>query len=335
MDTLTYKDFGVDIDEGNSFVQDLKPLVKQTFNNHVLGGLGGFSGCFEIPQGYKNPVLCSATDGVGSKLSLAISYNKLHGIGIDLVAMCVNDLICDFAKPLFFLDYYATHKLIKAQALEVLKGIIEGCKIADCALIGGETAEMPSIYAKGDFDLAGFAIGIAEKEEINKRESIQDGDVVLGISSSGFHSNGFSLIRGIIETHRIDMFQKIHDKTLIDWILEPTYIYVPYFLQHKDKIKALAHITGGGIVENLIRVLPHNKQAIISEDLIQIPQIFHVFLPHVAKQEAFRVFNMGIGMTLVVAKEDVDSFLNISHVNGMQTYVIGHIQSGEKQVLLK
>ncbi|RDU66965.1 phosphoribosylformylglycinamidine cyclo-ligase [Helicobacter didelphidarum] len=335
METLKYKDFGVDIDSGNDFVKILKPLVQNTFNPNVLGGLGGFSGCFEIPKGYKNPILCAATDGVGSKLSLAIEYNKLESIGIDLVAMCVNDLICDFAKPMFFLDYYATHKLIHTDAIKVLNGIVQGCKMADCALIGGETAEMPSIYQKGDFDLAGFAVGIAEKSDILKRQNIQSGDIILGFASSGFHSNGFSLLRGIIQKKSINMLQKIGGQTLIDLILNPTKIYVKDFLQHKTKINALAHITGGGIQENLIRILPENMCAIIDSASIQTPDFFNIFLPYVQQDEAFRVFNMGIGMVIITPKEYVDSILQNSITDKSQPYIIGHIEEGKKEVIIK
>lgn len=330
METLQYKDFGVDIDEGNSFVQALKPLVKETFSPLVLGGLGGFSGCFAMPTGYKNPILCAATDGVGSKLSLALSHNKLDNIGIDLVAMCVNDLICDFAVPMFFLDYYATHKLVSEDALRIVRGIAEGCKQAKCALIGGETAEMPSVYAKGDFDLAGFAVGIAERDDIQKRSSIAEGDVILGLKSSGFHSNGFSLVRGIIDTKKINVEMDFLGKTLIDSILEPTRIYVEPFLQHKDSIKGLAHITGGGIKENLIRILPENTQAIISESAIEIPEIYQFFLPYVDKEEAWRVFNMGVGMVVIVPKENAQKL-----AQSMQASIIGHIQTGQKQVIIK
>ncbi len=330
MGVLRYKDFGVDIDCGNDFVKALKPLAQKTFSPFVLGGLGGFSGCFEIPKGFKNPILCATTDGVGSKLSLAITHNRLENIGIDLVAMCVNDLICDFATPLFFLDYYATHKLMQSEALQIINGIVQGCKIAQCALIGGETAEMPSIYKKDDCDIAGFAVGIAEKEDVARRHTISSGDVILGIPSSGFHSNGFSLIRGIIETQNINVLQHFQDRTLLDWILEPTQIYVPHFLKCKDRIKGLAHITGGGLKENLIRILPENVMAYIDKNSLKIPKIFDFFLPYVEEQEAFRVFNMGVGMVVVVAKEYAESV-----IQDTQAYSIGYIASGAKQVVLE
>lgn len=330
MKTLQYKDFGVDIDEGNSFVHALKPIVKETFNPLVLGDLGGFSGCFAIPTNYKNPILCAATDGVGSKLNLALIHNRLDNIGVDLVAMCVNDLICDFATPMFFLDYYATHKLVKEDALRIMRGIAEGCKKSRCALIGGETAEMPSVYAKGDFDLAGFAVGIAEREDIQKRSSITEGDIILGLQSSGFHSNGFSLVRGIIDTKNINVEMDFFGGKLIDSILKPTQIYVSTFLQHKDSIKGLAHITGGGIKENLIRILPENTQAIIDESAIEIPEIYNFFLPYIDKEEAWRVFNMGVGMAIIVSKENAQEL-----IQSAQAFVIGHIQMGQKRVIIK
>ncbi|RDU70865.1 phosphoribosylformylglycinamidine cyclo-ligase [Helicobacter aurati] len=331
MNTLTYKNFGVDIAEGNHFVQELKPLVQTTFNPLVLGGLGGFSGCFEIPKGYKNPILCSATDGVGSKLKLAIEHDKIDNIGIDLVAMCVNDLLCDFATPLFFLDYYATHKLVKDTALRVMKGIVAACKQSQCALIGGETAEMPSIYAQNEFDLAGFAVGIAEKMDLEKRQHIRNGDIVLAFPSNGLHSNGFSLLRGIIETKNIDIMQSTErDSTLLDSLLQPTRIYVREFLTFKDRLKALAHITGGGLKENLIRVLPCNTRAIIQESSIRVSAVFQPFLPHITKEEAFLVFNMGIGMTAITTKEEASYIITHS-----DAYPIGHIESGEQEVIIQ
>lgn len=331
MDNLTYKNFGVDIAEGNRFVQELKHVVKKTFNPLVLGGLGGFSGCFELPNGYKSPVLCSATDGVGSKLKMAIEHDMLDNIGIDLVAMCVNDLICDFAKPLFFLDYYATHKLDTNNALRVVKGIATACEQSGCALIGGETAEMPSIYSKGEFDLAGFAVGIAEKEDLQKRQSIQSGDIILALPSSGLHSNGFSLVRGIIESRNIGITQVMQNgKTLLQSMLEPTRIYVKEFLHFNNEIKGLAHITGGGLKENVVRILGDDVCAIIDESSIKIPSVFNIFLPYISKEEAFLVFNMGVGMVLIVPKEHV---LNI--ISNSDAYVIGHIESGLREVIIR
>ncbi|MWV61054.1 phosphoribosylformylglycinamidine cyclo-ligase [Helicobacter saguini] len=338
MQNFTYKDFGVDIDSGNAFVERLKPLVASTFSPLVLGGLGGFSGCFELPKGYQNPVLCAATDGVGSKLTLAITHNRLENIGIDLVAMCVNDLICDFATPLVFLDYYAMNALDIEKSLVILQGITQGCKLAGCALIGGESAEMPSVYGKGDFDLAGFSIGVAEKADMLKRESVKDGDIILAFQSSGFHSNGYSLIRGIIESKKLDLSQVFDSKdsknanmTLLDGLMKPTRIYTNIFAKFKDKFKALAHITGGGLRENLVRVLPQNTQAVIESKAIKVPKIIEFFLPFVDSKEAFRVFNMGVGLCVIVDKSEVDSI-----VKNSDAYAIGRIESSQtKQVILR
>lgn len=326
MQSFQYKDFGVDIDSGNEFVNRLKPLVKETFSPLVLGGLGGFSGAFTLPSDVKEPVICVSSDGVGSKLSLAIAHNRLEDIGIDLVAMCVNDLICDFAVPLVFLDYYAVNSLDIEKSLVVLKGVIKGCKIAGCSLIGGESAEMPSIYRAGEFDLAGFGLGVAERADMDRRQSISDGDVVLGLPSSGFHSNGYSLIRGIIESKKLSL------DSMLSSLLKPTRIYVDIFKRFRADIKALAHITGGGIAENLVRVLPKNVSAIIDSKAIKTPQIIESFLPFVDRQEAFRVFNMGIGMAIVASKNKADSIMQNS-----DAYIIGHIEStqGKSEVKVK
>ncbi|PAF45972.1 phosphoribosylformylglycinamidine cyclo-ligase [Helicobacter sp. 11S02629-2] len=321
MDKMFYKDFGVDIDEGNDFVKALSPLAKQTYNDNVVGSIGSFSGAFSMPTGFKDPVLCAATDGVGSKLGLALQAKKLDSIGIDLVAMCVNDLICNFATPMFFLDYYAMHKLEKESALEIIKGIVEGCKLARCALLGGESAEMPSLYKQGDFDLAGFSVGVAERKDMDRALSIEEGDTILAFPSSGFHSNGYSLLQGIMKTKNIGD---------INYLLTPTRIYVDEFLRYKDRLKALAHITGGGIAENLVRVLPSGKQAIVDKDLIRTPKEFDVYLEHVEEKEAYRVFNMGVGLIVVVSKQESKHILDTS-----DAYVIGEIQNGEKRVILK
>ena len=253
---ISYKDAGVDIDAGNSFVEAIKPFVKSTQTPNVIGGIGSFSGAVRLPSGYKNPAILGATDGVGTKLRLAIDAKKFEGVGEDLVAMCVNDLICNFATPLFFLDYYATAKLEIESAKEVVKSIANGCKKAQCALIGGETAEMPSMYEKGDFDLAGFAVGIAEADEIDRSKFVKSGDVLVALPSSGLHSNGFSLARKVVSELGLKFDEKVGERKLIDVLLEPTRIYVSDFLRLKDKITAMAHITGGGIVENLPRVFP-------------------------------------------------------------------------------
>ncbi len=320
---LTYKDSGVDIDAGNALVEGLKPLVRSTFNENVLGGIGSFSGAYAIPQGYKEPVMLAATDGVGTKLRLAIDSNKLEGIGIDLVAMCVNDLICNFAMPMFFLDYYATGKLDKDCALRVIGGIVEGCKIADCALIGGESAEMPGMYGHKDFDLAGFAVGIAERSEIQAESKVRAGDVLVALPSSGLHSNGYSLARKIFFEHlKMSFDDRINGKALIDVLLEPTQIYVKTFKENKHLINALAHITGGGIVENLPRALPSNLGAHIQTSLIKEQEIFKILVQNTDYKEAYRVFNMGVGMILATSSVDVADLLR--NTNG---FVIGEVTS--------
>ena len=306
MQKLNYKDSGVDIAEGNALVENLKGLVKSTFNANVLGGIGSFSGAYALPSGYKEPVILAATDGVGTKLRLAIDYGILNGVGIDLVAMCVNDLICNFATPLFFLDYYATGKLDKTKALEVIKGITQGCLEAQCALIGGETAEMPGMYEKEDFDLAGFTVGIGEKEIIQRGSQAKVGDVLIALPSSGIHSNGYSLVRKILTQNNIDLESIFEGKPLIETLLTPTKIYVQTFKKLQDKINALAHITGGGLIENLPRCLPNNIDAIIEERKIQTPPIFNLLSKYTEESDKYRTFNMGIGMVLVCSQENAD-----------------------------
>ncbi len=320
---ISYKDAGVDIDAGNEFVNAIKPFVKATQTPHVLGGIGSFSGAVRLPAGYKNPAILGATDGVGTKLRLAIDARKFDGVGQDLVAMCVNDLICNFAEPLFFLDYYATAKLEIADAKEVVKSIAEGCKLARCALIGGETAEMPSMYEKGDFDLAGFAVGIAEEDEIDRSKFVCEGDVLIALPSSGLHSNGFSLARKVVAELGLKFDDKVGDRALIDVLLEPTRIYVGDFLNLKDKIHALAHITGGGIVENLPRVFPQGLGAKIEHTAIRTPEIFKIIAQKVEPAEMMRTFNMGVGMIVVAPKENADFVL--ANTDG---YVIGEIVKG-------
>lgn len=328
MATVSYKDAGVDIDAGNQFVENIKPYVKSTMIPGVLGGIGSFAGAFELPSGYKNPVLLSGTDGVGTKLKLAIDSKKFDTVGIDLVAMCTNDLLCNFGEPLFFLDYYATAKLEVEEATQVVKGIAEGCIRSECALVGGETAEMPGMYKEGDFDLAGFCVGIAEKEELNRVERIEEGDVLIALPSSGVHSNGFSLVRKLLlEKLGMSLDDDFQGKPLKDVLLEPTRIYVKEFKANKDNINALAHITGGGITENLPRVLPDNFKAVVDRSKIKVLPIFEFMSAHVETEEMYRTFNMGVGMVLVVNPSNVDAIL--SNTDG---YVIGSIQKGEKGV---
>lgn len=326
---LSYKDSGVDIDAGNELVSRIGKIVKKTFSPNVLGGIGSFAGAYELPSGYKNPVLLSATDGVGTKLKIAIEAGKFDTIGIDLVAMCVNDLICNFAEPMYFLDYYATGRLDIDIASSVIEGIVQGCLEAECSLIGGESAEMPGIYSEGDFDLAGFAVGIAEKEELLKQNSVNRGDLLVGFPSSGVHSNGYSLVRKLLfERLGMRLDDGFGDGTLADTLLAPTKIYVKMFKKQKEHIKALAHITGGGLPENLPRVLPDNLGAKIDKSSIPTQPIFELIKNHVEEKEAFRTFNMGIGLVCVCDKNSVNKLVNEGGI------VIGEIVEGEKKVTL-
>ena len=330
MAKLSYKDAGVDIDAGNAFVENIKPYVKSTFDKNVIGGIGSFAGAYELPTGYKQPVMLAATDGVGTKLKLAINAKKFDTVGIDLVAMCVNDLICNFGTPSFFLDYYATSELKTEEATQIVKGIAQGCQESECALIGGETAEMPGMYAKGDFDLAGFAVGVAEKSEMDRLSHVKEGDILIALPSSGIHSNGYSLVRKLFsEELNMQFDDEIEGQKLIDILLTPTQIYVKTFKKFHKEINALAHITGGGIVENLPRALPKYLQAIVHKDKIRILPIFEFMKSHVEEEEMFRTFNMGVGMILVVSPQNKDSVLKNS--NG---YIIGEIQVGERSVTL-
>ncbi len=331
MSKISYKDAGVDIDAGNSFVENIKPFVKATFDKNVIGGIGSFAGAYELPTGYKEPVLLAATDGVGTKLKLAIDAKKYDTVGIDLVAMCVNDLICNFGTPSFFLDYYATGKLTTEVASEVVKGIAEGCKISECALIGGETAEMPGMYSEDDFDLAGFAVGVAEKSQMDRVSLVQEGDKLVALPSSGVHSNGYSLVRKIFfDKLGMSLDDDFDGKPLKDTLLTPTKIYVKTFKQLKDNIVALAHITGGGIVENLPRVLPSHLDAHIQKSSIKTLPIFDFMSDHVEEDEMYRTFNMGVGMILVVREENLDKVLQNS-----DGYLIGELVKGSQKVIMK
>ncbi len=330
MSKISYKDAGVDIDEGARFVEKIKPYVKQTFDKNVLGGIGSFAGAYELPSGYKKPVILGATDGVGTKLKLAIEAKKFDTVGIDLVAMCVNDLICNFATPMFFLDYYATAKLLVEETATVVKGISEGCLQSECALIGGETAEMPGMYQKDDFDLAGFAVGIAEKDELDRINKVKEGDILIALPSSGIHSNGFSLVRKLFfEKLKHNFNDEIDGKKLIDILLEPTKIYVKTFKKLKYYINALAHITGGGLIENLPRALPSHLTAVIQKNDIRVLPIFKYMQKYIDETEMFRTFNMGVGMVLIANKENLDYILQNS-----QGYVIGYVKAGNEKIKL-
>ena len=330
MGSVSYKDAGVDIDAGAQFVEKIKPFVKSTFDSNVIGGIGSFAGAYELPSGYKKPVILGATDGVGTKLKLAIDSEKFDTVGIDLVAMCVNDLICNFGTPLFFLDYYATSKLDIKESTAVVSGIAEGCRRSECSLIGGETAEMPGMYAPKDFDLAGFAVGIAEKDEMNRLEHVKAGDILIALPSSGIHSNGYSLVRKLFFEKLNYKFDSLIDgKPLIEILLEPTRIYVKTFKKLKHKINALAHITGGGIIENLPRVLPDNLQAVVKKESIRTLPVYDLMTPHIEELEMYRTFNMGVGMVLVVSEQNVDFVLQNS-----DGYVIGELKDGKKEAII-
>jgi len=328
--SLNYRDAGVDIDAGNALVERIKPIAKQTFRPGVLTGLGGFGALFELPMDkYKKPVLVSGTDGVGTKLKLAMLMNKHDTIGIDLVAMCVNDLIVGGAEPLFFLDYYATGALEVDEAADVMTGIGKGCEMAGAALTGGETAEMPGMYAKGDYDLAGFCVGIVEKDDIIDGSEVKPGDTLIGLASSGPHSNGYSLIRKVIDHANADLSQPFADSTLGETLLEPTRIYVKSLLKLFEEVNvhALAHITGGGLTENLPRVMPDNTIAKIDRNSWTRPAIFDWLQEkgNIKDEDMFVTFNCGIGMVLSVAADDVEQTLSILQQQGETAWVIGKI----------
>jgi len=341
--SLSYRDAGVDIDAGNELVNQIKPLAKATMRPEVLGNLGGFGALFEIPlDRYKKPVLVSGTDGVGTKLKLAFAMNKHDTIGIDLVAMCVNDLIVQGAEPLFFLDYYATGKLSVADATEVIKGISEGCLQAGAALTGGETAEMPGMYHEGDYDLAGFCVGIVEKDDVIDGSKVKAGDVLLGLASSGPHSNGYSLIRKILEVTGADLGSDFHGKTLGETLLTPTRIYVKSVLELMKSvtIHAISHITGGGLLENIPRVMPQNTQAVIDSNAWERLPIFDWLQKNVSIEtnEMYRTFNCGIGMVICVAAEDVDKTMSVLKQQGEQVWQIGIIEKSDNatpEVIIK
>jgi phosphoribosylformylglycinamidine cyclo-ligase len=332
---LSYKDAGVDIDAGDALVEKIKSVTQSTRRKEVLSGLGGFGALCEIPEGYKKPVLVSATDGVGTKLKLAIDMGKHDTIGIDLVAMCVNDLIVCGAEPLFFLDYYATGGLNVDVATEVVSGIGEGCRQAGCSLIGGETAEMPGMYQKGDYDLAGFAVGVVEKDRIIENDLVKPGDVLIGLASSGPHSNGYSLIRKVIEVSGAELHDAFGNSTLGATLLSPTEIYVKamHALMAEVPVHGMAHITGGGIVENLPRVMPDFTQAIIDSDAWVRPAIFDwlQLKGNIAPKEMLRTFNSGIGMIVCIAPENAARALEILQPMTRGALVIGSIESSAEQ----
>ena len=308
--SLSYRDAGVDIDAGDALVNAIKPFAKRTMRDGVLGGIGGFGALFEISKKYRNPVLVSGTDGVGTKLKLAFQLNRHDTVGIDLVAMSVNDILVQGAEPLFFLDYFSCGKLDVGTASRVIKGIAAGCEQAGCALIGGETAEMPGMYPEVEYDLAGFAVGVAEKDRLIDGTKIIPGDTVIGLASSGIHSNGYSLVRRIIDVARPDLDADFHGRSLADALMQPTRIYVKPLLKLMEtvEVKGMARITGGGLVENIPRVLPDSVVAEIQKEAWEMPPLFNWLQENgnVADDEMHRVFNCGIGMAVVVANEDAE-----------------------------
>lgn len=331
---LTYKDAGVDINAGNELVDRIKPAVKRTTRPEVMGGLGGFGGLFEVPAGYKQPVLVSGTDGVGTKLRLAIDTGRVDGVGIDLVGMCVNDILVTGAEPLYFLDYYATGKLDIDTAARVIAGIAKGCEDSGCALIGGETAEMPGMYEGDDFDLAGFSVGIVEKADIIDGSKVKAGNALLGLASSGPHSNGYSLIRKLLEVSGASLDEALGDTTLGDALIAPTRLYVKSLLPflRAGKINAMAHITGGGLTENIPRVLPDNCIAEIKTNSWDLPPVFEWLKTqgNIADSEMLKTFNCGIGMVLVVEAEQAETLAAELAAAGETVYQLGHIVPGDE-----
>ena len=329
--SLSYRDAGVDIDAGDQLVENIKPFAKRTLRPEVLGGLGGFGALVEIGKKYQNPVLVSGTDGVGTKLKLAFEWDIHHTVGIDLVAMSVNDILVQGAEPLFFLDYFACGKLDVARATDVIKGIAEGCEQSGCALIGGETAEMPGMYPEGEYDLAGFAVGVVEKSKVINGRSIRPGDVVLGLASNGAHSNGYSLIRKIIGRSNPDLDAEFDGgQTLRQAIIAPTRLYVKPILAALEKfeIKGMAHITGGGLTENIPRVLPENCVAQIDAQSWPLPKLFQWLQQagNVEQQEMYRTFNCGIGMAVIVPAKQAEAAQAFLTEQGETVYRLGTIR---------
>jgi phosphoribosylformylglycinamidine cyclo-ligase len=333
-ESLSYKDAGVDIDAGDALVDRIKPLARRTLRDGVLAGIGGFGALFEVPKRYREPVLVSGTDGVGTKLKVAFALNRHDTVGIDLVAMSVNDILVQGAEPLFFLDYFACGRLDVDTAAQVVGGIARGCELAGCALIGGETAEMPGMYPDGEYDLAGFAVGAVEKSKIIDGRGIEPGDVVLGLASNGAHSNGYSLVRRIIERAwgRIDapqMLEDFHGRPFADVVMAPTRIYVKPLLELMQhlQVKGMAHITGGGLVENVPRVLPANVAARLYRDAWEMPALFTWLQRQggVADEEMHRVFNCGIGMAVVMSADDADEAITRLQAAGETVWRIGEI----------
>ncbi|ADN75463.1 phosphoribosylformylglycinamidine cyclo-ligase [Ferrimonas balearica DSM 9799] len=336
---LSYKDAGVDIDAGNALVDNIKSAVKRTRRPEVMGGLGGFGALCRLPQGYKKPLLVSGTDGVGTKLRLAIDHQRHDTVGIDLVAMCVNDLIVQGAEPLFFLDYYATGKLDVDVATSVVTGIADGCEMAGCALIGGETAEMPGMYEGADYDMAGFCVGVVEEDEVLDGTKVAAGDTLIALASSGPHSNGYSLIRKVLERVESPADVEVGGQPLIDALMAPTKIYVKSVLKllKAHDVHAISHITGGGFWENIPRVLPDNAKAVIDGNSWDWPAVFHWLKAtgNITEHEMYRTFNCGVGLVIALPAAQAEAAVALLNGEGEQAWILGQIadrQGDEGQV---
>ena len=335
----SYKQAGVDITAGYRAVELMKQYISRTMTENVLTGIGGFGGLFEIPSGYEHPVLVSGTDGVGTKLKIAFLAGKHDTVGIDCVAMCVNDVICCGAKPLFFLDYIACGKNVPEKIADIVKGVADGCVQSGSALIGGETAEMPGFYPEDEYDLAGFSVGIVEKEKIIDKSKVRAGDVIIGLPSSGVHSNGFSLVRKVLDVENRDLNEKLESlggKTLAEALLAPTKIYVKPMLElfKRVNVKGVSHITGGGFYENIPRSIPSGLGAVIDKKTVKIPPVFDLIRSEgkIDERDMFNTFNMGIGMSVIVEKDDVDSSLEILKKSGENPSIIGEVRVSDESV---
>ncbi|WP_435307525.1 phosphoribosylformylglycinamidine cyclo-ligase [Sebaldella termitidis] len=330
---LTYKNSGVDKEEGYKSVDMIKQMAVNTYSKKVLNELGSFGAMYKLGR-YKNPVLVSGTDGVGTKLKLAFHLKKYDTIGIDCVAMCVNDILCHGAEPMFFLDYLACGKLDAGVSSEIVKGVAEGCLSSGMSLVGGETAEMPGFYNEGEYDIAGFAVGVVEKKKVINGEKIKEGDIIIGLESSGVHSNGFSLVRKLVT----DLDEEYNGQKISEYLLTPTKIYVKPVSKiiKKFKVKGMAHITGGGLIENVPRVIPDGLSAVISKDKIKVPEIFtYLQLKGVPEEEMWGTFNMGIGFIIVVKEKDKDKVMKKLSKYGENAYEIGRIEKGDNKICLK
>ena len=340
---ISYKDSGVDVTRGYKAVDLMKKYVKSTYNDNVLGDIGSFGGFFSIAgEKMEEPILVAGTDGVGTKLKYAFLLNKHDTIGIDAVAMCVNDIVCQGAKPLFFLDYYACGRLYPEAESEVIKGIAEGCKQSGCALIGGETAEMPGFYPDGEYDLAGFAVGIVDKKKVINGKDIKAGDVLVGIKSSGVHSNGYSLVRKLFGDENKEELEKYDERlgaTVAEVLLKPTKIYVKSILSLLEKVavKGIAHITGGGFIENIPRILPEGVSAEIVKNSYEVPAVFKVMQEkaEITDEQIYNTFNMGIGMVVCVSPENVEETIASLTASGEEVCVVGRVVEGDRKVILK